>query len=297
MKCPICGAINQDDDKKCFICGADLTVDPLANEKDELEQMLNDASERTKSIMEEEQNPKEKPKIRDYIISIIVIIIVLSLLCSCFSCIASLFVSNNEEKVKEYIESNDTLKEYIDTTWDDDSTTSDDDSTVDGQTEEEWMENFTYDQFELKDVEDDSISLQLPEQMKEVEIEEDEYDENDPDRRIWRYGIDFDIIQTGTMMEYSDMKAAADDIYKNGVDAGYCSDMQIEKDTISGYDAYKISGIYEYDQELLAVWVFEAPDKDSYVHYFAVNVIKEDKVLLDCKDTYVYKGMESEVSE
>ena len=77
----------------------------------------------------------------------------------------------------------------------------------------------------------------------------------------------------------------------------YTYNMEVKDIDGKGYDAYKISGIYEYDQELLAVWVFEAPDKDSYVHYFAVNVIKEDKVLLDCKDTYVYKGMESEVSE
>lgn len=285
MICPICGAHNPDGDKKCFICSAPLDINPYENDIKELEQLSDDNESMVKNLKEE----KKKMRLGDKILVGYLIILSLSVLCSCFFCIFSQPLMNNQEAVKEYIEENESLKKVVDSISD--STNNQVDSET-GMTRSEYIENLTYEKLDLTAYNYSDIEISLPENMKEVQLDENDEEEHDADVHCWRFGVDYDIIQVGTMEEYTNMEDAANEIYTNGVDANYCSNMKMEEDTISGYPAIKISGLDSYNQMYLVTWVFEAPDKDEYVHYFAANVLVADKLLLESKNTYVYKGRE-----
>jgi len=287
MKCPICGAYNSDDDSRCFICGSKLDFNPYESDLADLEEIAAENADITKSVLDMKgQKKPKKRKFSDKIMAFVLILILLSILCSCFSCLFSMFLSKNKEKTEEYIKNNEVINDLLED-W---GIPLDEDPKEPEITKEEYKEHLKYNELELQDVSDNTIDLKLPVNFEEQEIAPDE--EADADVRCWKYGVDFDIIQVGTMTEYSDMEEAATMVYQNGVDAGYCDNMQIEEDTISGYSALKVSGLDSYNQQYIVMWLFEAKDKDNYVHYFAANVLVEDKLLLECKDTYVYKGSE-----
>ena len=301
MFCPECGAINDDKRETCFICGAPLHKSNYESDLDALDQMSQETNDMIHDLVDNKDSKKRKLKISDKVIIFFVLIVLITMGCSCLTGGFAYLLSQNEDAVLEYAEENglidqETLDAITSQENDNNKDESSEASITSGMTEEEFRESVTYDMFELETIEDDTVEIQLPSELQEVEVDEsEEYTEGDDlNVRSWKYGEDYDVIQIGTFSEFNTMEEAADIVYDNAIEAEFCSDMQIEDDTISGYPAIKISGYDYYNHEYLVMWIFEAPDKDDMVHYFAADVLISDMVLLEAKDTYVYKGMSSE---
>lgn len=303
MFCPECGAINDDKRETCFICGAHLHKSNYESDLDALDQMNQETNDMIHDLIDNKDSKKRKLKISDKVIIFFVLVVLITMGCSCLTGGFAYLLSQNEDAVLDYAEENglidqETLDAITSQENDNNNDESSESSITSGMTEEEFRESVTYDMFELETIEDDTIEIQLPSELQEVEIDEsEEYTEGDDlNVRSWKYGEDYDVIQIGTFAEFRTMEEAAEKIYENAIDAAFCSDMAMEEDTISGYPAIKISGYDYYNHEYLVMWIFEAPDKDNMVHYFAADVLISDMVLLDAKDTYVYKGIPSETS-
>lgn len=300
MFCPKCGAMNGDNNDRCFICQYDLRIArerEKARKEEQEDNIKNDLQVNNVEVNIKEKKKKKNNKILLYVIPILVFIF-LSFMCI----ILGTLLTANQNAIKEILKDNDIETSLFDKN---DETTPpdiyiDDDGNVIYEKDFKYTD-LKYEKLDLQKTTTSTFEIELPKEMEYIEIEDSDREEYELSEyfNVWRGGYDFDIIKTDIITGYDDIYEVAQMFYKNAEETiipgsdNECAynDIKIEKATVSGYDAYKVSAFMKTHGEIVVTWIFKAPDIDEYIHVIAADVVYEDMVLLNFIDTYKYNGL------